>query len=337
MTSRALIWLGALILAGGLAWAQERPVELVGIDYRLHYWPQLQTQADQTAAAAQAALPRLRQALDLPPGERIDIHLARTTKEFRRLTGGSDPNLVLGEAFPEQRRIVLQPLTGEPLRRLVVHELMHILLQDKVAETGANPPRWLHEGLAKYAAEDFSPTDRMLLTDAVNRGKLIPLRELDRAFSGTPEQVSLAYAESYTLVEFLAHLEPARGLGPFLRQLGQVGDVERALLRAYNLTPEAFAEQWRRHVLLEYLGRSNQEVGTILIWAGIVVLFLLLVAQRLRRSREIRRRLEEEERARERMSMWDFPARGWGEVRGGLDLPEKEHGGASPEEASDER
>jgi hypothetical protein len=327
----------ASLLLPCAALAQDRPLELVGIDYRLHYWPELQAQADVTAAAAQAAVPRLRRALDLPPGERVDIYLARTAQEFRRLTGGSDPNLVLGEAFPERRTIVLQPLTGEPLRRLVVHELMHVLLQDKVAETGAEPPRWLHEGLAKYAAEDFSPTDRMLLTDAVNQGKLIPLPDLDKAFGGSPEKVSLAYAESYTLVDFLANLEPARGLGPFLRQLGQVGEVNRALMRAYNLTPEAFAEQWRRHMLLEYLGRSNQEVGTILIWAGIVALFLLLLVRQLRRSAAIRRRLEEEERARERMSMWSLPARGWGEATGETDAAEDRDGDAAPpEEDSDE-
>ncbi len=337
---RALACLGALLLLVGAALAQEQPLERTGIEYRLYYWPGQETQAATVAEAAEAALPRLRQVLGLPMGERVDIHLAHTAAEWKRLTGGADPNLVLGLAFPERRVVVLQPLEGNRLRQLVVHELMHVLLQDKVAETGAKPPRWLHEGLAKYAANDFSATDRMLLTDAVNSGKLIPLADLDQAFAGRQEQVSLAYAESLTLVEFLANLEPTQGLAPFLKQLGQVGDVNRALLRAYHLTPQVFADRWRRHLLSEYLGKSNGDRGLMYIWAGIVVLFLLLFVARMRRSAVIRRRLEEEEQARQRMTtMWDLPARvGRSEQAGGghWSPAPRDEASPEPEEDSDE-
>ena len=328
----------ALFLLVSAALAQsDAPLERVGIEYRLYFWPQQEAQATTAAQAAEAALPRLRQVLGLPAGARIDIRLAHTAAEFKQLTGGSDPNLVLGEAFPERRLVVLQPLKGDRLYRLVVHELMHVLLQDKVAETGAQPPRWLHEGLAKYAAGDFSAADTMLLTEAVNNGKLIPLPELDRAFDGTPEQVSLAYAESYTLVEFLAQEEPAQGLAPFLRQLGQVGDVNRALVRAYNLTPEVFAERWRRHVLSEYLGRSNEDRGLTFIWVAIVALFLLLFVARRRRSAAIRRRLEEEERTRQgMMTMWDWPRPTEGDGQGDRDdLSPASRGNATPEPEED--
>lgn len=338
---KAAAWgLALFALATAVLAAPQAPLERVGIEYRLYYWPQHEARAKIVAEAAESALPRLRKVLDLPVGQRVDLYLAATGAEFRQLTGGADPNLVLGQAFPAQRKIVLQPLRGDQLARLVVHELMHVLLQDKVAETGAVPPRWLHEGLAKYAAEDFSMADTMLLTEAVNRGKLIPLAELDRAFDGPPEQVSLAYAEAYTLVEFLAREEPAHGLSPFLHHLGQVGDVQRALLRAYNLTPEVFAERWRRYLLSEYLGRSTSDWGLTYIWAAIVGLFLLLFVIRRRRSAAIRRRMEEEEQTRQgMMTMWDWPPppTGDGQVTGDGPAPGPGEGQPEPEEDSDER
>ncbi len=288
-----------------VTFAQDQRQTLVAIDYRLFYWPRHQEQAAVAAVAAREGLPRLRQALGLAPGPRVDIYLAGTAQEFRRLTGGADPSLVLGQAFPGRRMIVVQPLRGERLRELVVHELTHLLLEDMVAETGAEPPRWLHEGLAKYAAQDFGPADRLLLSQAVNAGKLIPFEDLDKAFAGSPEKVSLAYAEAYTLVDFLANLEPAEGLAPFLRHLGQVGDVSRALLRAYNLTPEALGKQWRQHVLTEYLGRGEHATLTLL-WAAMAGLFVIAVVVQLRRSALIRRRLEAAERLRP-PGMWDLP------------------------------
>jgi len=149
--------------------------------------------------------------------------------------------------------------------------------------------------VAKYAAEDFGPADREILTDALNTDKFIPFEQLEAAFSGSPEQVSLAYAEAYTLVDFLARLDPEQGLAPFLKQLAEVGDVSRALLRAYNLTPEELAGRWRQAIVNEYVGRSNQESATPVIWAGLVVIFLVAYGVQLRRRVLIRRRLEAEE------------------------------------------
>lgn len=287
-----------LFMLSGAAQAQEQPQVLVGFDYRLYYWPEHADRVETIARAAEEALPRLQQALDLELEHRVDLYMAHTAEEFKQLTGGSDPRLVLGQAFPRQRKIVLQPLKGESLHRLVAHELTHILLEDKVADTGARIPRWLHEGLAKYASADFSPPDRMLLIEAINQGKMIPVEELEEAFAGPPEKVSLAYAEAYTLVDFLASLQPTEGLGPFLRHLGQVGDVSRALLRAYQLTPEQLADQWHKQIVKEYLGRRNQESVTPIIWAAMVALFAIVVLVRLRQAAIIRRRLAEEERLR---------------------------------------
>lgn len=293
----------ALLMICTLAGAQE-PRELVARDWRLHYWSGQEQTAQEIAGAAQDALPRLRAVLGLEQTTTIDLYLAHTREEFRRLTGGSNPDRVRGEAFPQQRRIVLQPYSGASLRDLVAHELTHVLLHDRVGGEDLNLPRWVHEGVAKYAAGDFTPTDRMILTEAVNGGRFIPLGELEAAFEGPPEQVSLAYAEAYTLVDFLAGLSPAEGLAPFLKQLTQVGEVSRALLRAYQQPQEELGKQWEASLKRDYLGKSTEEAATPLIWAGLVVVFLAAYLVQLRRRALIRRRLEAEEAAETTRGMW---------------------------------
>jgi hypothetical protein len=317
-----LLLLLAVVLLAVPAHAQVR--ELVSFDYVLYYHTRDAAAAQVAARAANQSFPRLRATLGLRPGERVAIYLATDDQEFRRLTG-SDPLQVLGEAFPERRFVVVQTLNEERLTTLVGHELTHVLLADLVAQTGAEPPRWVHEGVAKYAANDFGPADRMLLTEAVNSGTLIAPADLDKAFDGPPEKISLAYAESYTLVDYLAHLEPSAGLRPFLRQLAQVGDVNRALLRSYNLTPETLTAQWRQSMILEYLGRSNEDLALTALWMAMALLFAVAVVVQLRRAALIRHRLLDEEEARLGMlTMWDFPPAG--------EAPTE-----APEEDSDER
>jgi len=283
-----------LALLGPPLGAQERQA-LVGFDYRVHYWPPRVALARVVADTAADALPRLRRALGAGGGPRVEIYLVRSADEFRALSGGADPFRVLGLALWPERRIVLQPVREEELRPLVVHELTHVMLEEALQPSGGEVPRWLHEGLAKYAANEFTPGDRMLLTEAVNRGTLLPQGELEQAFGGSPEKVALAYAEAATLVAFLARREPTQGLAPLLRQLAQVGEVDRAILRAYGLTPEQLAREWRAAVLAEYLGRSNWDWGTVVVWAAMTALFGLVVVLRRRHSVAIRRRLEAEE------------------------------------------
>jgi hypothetical protein len=283
----------ALLLLSSLAFAQQR--ELVARDWRLHYWPGQEATVQEVSQAAQSSLPRLRAVLGLEKTAPIEIYLVHTRDEFTQLTDGSSPDLVRGEAFPERRTIVIQPYSGASLRDLVAHELTHVLLYDRVGGEDQAIPRWLHEGVAKYAAEDFGPTDRMILTDAINGGRFIPLDQLEAAFSGPQEQVSVAYAEAYTLVDFLARQDPQRGLAPFLEQLALVGEVPRALLRTYGEPEDVLAQRWQETIRGEYLGKSNEESATPLIWGGLVVIFLAAYLVQLRRRVHIRRRLDAEE------------------------------------------
>ena len=269
------------------------PQTLEARDYRPHYWPAQQATAQAVAQAAESSLPRLRSVLGLERTARIEIYLAHTGDEFKLLTGGSDPNRVLGEAFPERRMVVVQPMQGAFLKDLVAHELTHILLADRVG--AMEPPRWVHEGVAKYAAEDFNANDRAILTQAINNGTFLPMEKLEAAFDGKPAQVSLAYAEAYTLVDFLARLAPKDGLAPFLQQLGEVGDVSRALLRAYGLTPAEIGRRWQEAVSSEYLGKSNEEMVTPAIWGGMAILFVVVFLLSLRHRSAIRRRMDAED------------------------------------------
>ena len=268
-------------------------------ELRVAYWPADQQQAEIALQAGTLAITRLKHTLGLELNQRIHIDLCHTNKEFDEHTAKKNDPWVHGRAFPRQNRVVVKAIGPVRIGKLVAHEIMHILLQRKLDETGAFAPRWLHEGLAKYATGDLPMEERQLLGRAAAAGELLGISELEAAFAGPPQQVSLAYAQSYTLVDYLASLEGKAGLSGFLEELSNVGEVERALIRAYQMPISQLEEQWLREIARVYLPQRSPHVLDNWVWIAIVVLFAAAVITRLARTRAIRRHMQEEERIRQ--------------------------------------
>jgi len=268
-------------------------------ELRIAYWPADQQQAEIALQAGTQAIARLKYTLDLELEQRIHIDLCHTNKEFDEQTGQRNDPWVQGRALPRQNRVVVKAIGPVRIGKLVAHEILHILLQRKLDETGAVAPRWLHEGLAKYATGDLPMEERELLGQAAADGKLLHINELEAAFTGSPQQVSLAYAQSYTLVDYLSSLEGKAGLSGFLEELGNVGEVERALVRTYQMPIGQLEEQWLRQIARVYLPQRSPHILDNWVWIAIVVLFVAAVITRLARARAIRRRMQEEERLRQ--------------------------------------
>ncbi len=127
---------------------------------------------------------------------------------------------------------------------------------------------------------------------------MLGISELEAAFARSPQQVSLAYAQSYTLVDYLASLEVKAGLSGFLEELGNIGEVDRALVRTYQIPISQLEQQWLRQIVSIYLPQRSPYVLDNWVWIAIVVLFVAAVISRLARVRAIRRRMQEEERFR---------------------------------------
>ena len=296
------VWLISLVL---LAWAlpggapaSEQPQwRARGTEqFRIIYRPADEDQARIAQRAATVALGRLQRALDIELEGRVEIKLCHTQQEFNEFVGEKSVPWVMGRAFPRENRVVVKALGPQRIGKLVAHELCHIVLERKLEQTGAPAPRWLHEGLAKYATEDLPMPDQQTLSHAVAADELLNLDELEKAFAGPVEKVNLAYAQSYTLVRYLAELNPGEGLGQFLEELGRVGAVDRALVRAYHQPVAQLEQQWLAQVRRAYMGRGMMDKYGAIIWIGMVGLFAVVVVIKLSRAGAIRRRMQQEER-----------------------------------------
>jgi Tol biopolymer transport system component len=157
-------------------------------------------------------------------------------------------------AEPAKNRMVLPiDMPDDKLLELITHELTHIfeyevLFQGKFGKTiTANPPTWLMEGLASFMAQDEDSRDRMVLRDAVVNDR-IPRITLN-------PQGYFAYRFGHAVFKYMTEQYGMDGLRDFIYEYRNTlgSSVDRALKRAFNVTPEEFDSRFRTWLRKQYL------------------------------------------------------------------------------------
>lgn len=289
-----------ILLAPVSAKKPEPGRHILGTEHlRVLYWPEDERLGEIARDAGTDAISRLRGILNVEPEERIDIYIVRAPDEFDRLTGTENKPWVIGRALPGIHRVVVKPMGPQRLPGLIAHELAHIMLDVRMGEKAGLLPRWLHEGIAKYAADDFDETDRRIIADAALSEELLTIDELDEAFEGDREQVALAYAQSYTLVEYLSEIRPGRGIAPLLDQIARGRDVRLALGLAFHRPVPTMEREWLEQLKTAYVGKVAPPLSEAIIGGLFVVAFIIAWLVVRRRSARIRERMRREEEERQ--------------------------------------
>ncbi|HUR80529.1 MAG TPA: BamA/TamA family outer membrane protein [Thermoanaerobaculia bacterium] len=158
-------------------------------------------------------------------------------------------------AEPARNRMVLPiDMPDDELLQLVQHELTHIfeyeiLFQGKFGKNiTANPPQWMMEGLASFMGEDEDSRDRMVLRDAVVTDRI------PRVSGGGPSGY-FAYRFGHAVFRYMQETYGWEGLRDFIYEYRNTlgNSIDRALKRAFNVSPEEFDSRFRTWLRKQYL------------------------------------------------------------------------------------
>lgn len=238
--------------------------------------------------------PRLRRLFDGKPdrGFVVHVHADRASLPAALAAqhhAGSPGFALLGQhqihlVWAEMRR------AGASLRGVVVHELVHELLDQYVAPHGRRIPRWFHEGLAQSIAGDtYLGASEEELVWPLGAGRLPSFGELRRAFPTDPDGLRRAYAQSYSYVAWLTQEHGLDDLLAVARAVDDRTSFERALSGRLDRSSIELEEGWRRHLLHGSGARWRvllDQCFSLLLIGALPVLALALM-----------RRLRSEERA----------------------------------------
>lgn len=154
-----------------------------------------------------------------------------------------------GVAFSEYNVILI----GVPPRSAadwgtstVRHELAHLALaQFGQSCVGGRRPTWLEEGVAMVAEGAPSSRVRTDLQTAVRDDAFMPLRSLIGAFPAHNAAASLAYSQSYSVVNFLLTEYGREALQALILRLAAGEGDDEALTAVYGFNIDGLENNWR--------------------------------------------------------------------------------------------
>lgn len=153
------------------------------------------------------------------------------------------------------RLMIVSPralLRGYPWLDTLTHEYTHYIVT-RVSRGTA--PIWLHEGLAKFeerrwrgpSGGGLTPTLEHFLATALAKHRFITFEQMSPSMAKLPSQedTALAFAEVYSVVEYLHSKLGWAGVRRLLLELGRGTSDTRALATVYGDSYEAFDRAWK--------------------------------------------------------------------------------------------
>ena len=145
--------------------------------------------------------------------------------------------------------IGISPDTLDWGKRAMTHELTHLVIHQVVFNPYNDLPTWLDEGLAMYAEGSLEPVFANLLARAMKEDSLITVRSLSSPFSAYAEESALAYAQSYSLLDFIINNYGQTQMLELLNTFSEGSGYDEALQKVYGLDMDGLNELWRSYIM----------------------------------------------------------------------------------------
>ena len=160
---------------------------------------------------------------------------------------------------------------------VIPHEVAHLVTESVIFNCkGVWLPTWLGEGLSMYAE---GPIDQMyidLVTSALEKSDLPPLRTLDSGFSSISSEASLSYGQSGMVVTYMIDKYGAQNMADLLEAVKSGQVTNKALQGVYGKDTDAIEAEWRISLgfdpqpTLVPTSASKTAVPTLALWTSVV-------------------------------------------------------------------
>ncbi|MEM7231984.1 MAG: hypothetical protein AAF517_07420 [Planctomycetota bacterium] len=205
-----------------------------------------------------------------------------------------------GIAFPGRRTIIVRgdryidDLPGDPVSRTLSHEIAHLVIHHGAK---GEIPKWLDEGAAVWASKGaISPKSAAELGFLARTGGLYHFQTLEDSFPQGHYPTSIAYQQSYLIVEFLVEEYGDDVVAKFLEKLRpNATSAEIFLEVSGGETLKEFEKRFSPWVIGRYSAFGI--IGVILSnpWVLVSLLAVLAILRSIWKRRRLMKRLEAEE------------------------------------------
>ncbi|MFC1945753.1 peptidase MA family metallohydrolase [Chloroflexota bacterium] len=205
--------------------------------------------ARQMLEAAGAALARLEDATGAVPRGIIEFYIYGSGQEVQGAMVFSS-EWTGGVAYARYGIITLGIGPGDLAwgSRAIAHELSHLVVHEMTDNPYSGVPVWLNEGLSMMTEGPLEFTFSSLLSQAISNDSLDSVRTLASPFSAFTDQSLLAYAESYSIVNYLVATYGPDMMSRLLGAFSQGSTYDDALMGVYGLDMDTLDRAWRKYL-----------------------------------------------------------------------------------------
>lgn len=209
------------------------------------------------------------------------------------------PRWIAAYAVPTENKVVMRynSIGSYPyieLRAVLKHELVHIYLDKIVRDKRNQIPKWFQEGLAMYIGRKWGFDDYYQLTIGMMRINYIPLRELENFFPQSEYEVRIAYAESFSFLNYLVKRYGEESLKEILSRLAK-GERFYEVLK--SLTKQSISDLEKDWISesLKYYRWIPFIASTSFLWIIITLFSIYVYWNKHRKKKLLYKKWEEED------------------------------------------
>lgn len=217
----------------------------------VHWYDGDQGFGQSLATTASSALDRLQHDIGAQLQSPASVYVYSSQDELIDALPKNIPEWIGAKAFPEYA-LILASISGQgdygpEVKRIVPHELSHLLLYQVTRNPYNSPPAWMDEGLAVHNEEAHDPAEQDAVKQAAEEGRLLPLKSLSGSFGADDQSAVLSYGESRSAIDFIFN-DSRYGPEKFARTVAAFREgvtYDDALKAGLGITVDELDQQWR--------------------------------------------------------------------------------------------
>jgi hypothetical protein len=148
---------------------------------------------------------------------------------------------------------------------IVRHEIAHVVT-GQATRSHINFPSWINEGISVFSQREILADEKQAIDLAVRRNSVLPITSLGSSAQGSASTVSLFYAQSGALVEYLVETYGDAKFAAWITALRR-NTLEGALQEVYGFDTLGLENGWRKSIGLPEVsatgGGSSSNPGSI--------------------------------------------------------------------------
>lgn len=190
------------------------------------------------AATAQSTMTELENRFDLPESAPISIWIYQNASDFREAIPANSREAVAGSSYPGYLVIhaVVPDGNEREVGRTITHEVSHQVLYQATMNPYALPPLWFDEGMATHAQTAGVSGYLPLAVYAAQMGQVFSLSSLQSGFPFQPDKAAIAYAVSWSAIEYIQSTWGDRGIAGLIDAFAAGIPVEVAIEQCLGVT-----------------------------------------------------------------------------------------------------